>query len=271
MDKHEIENILNNTPPIEPGPNLKDKLQKDLDWLKESGSVGTLYLSTQPRYSPWLSRYAAAALFVIGFFLGMLALDDFSGGNVAWAEVATQSRYISKVHFYCFEFKKGGLKSSRESWYVDGKVVDLAGDNYRVDDGRNRIKYDANGNVLESRPSGLDGLAKVEGEQDPFKVLTQGVFAYTDQEIGNTLAVDIGEDLLVYRFNDPKNEMNIKEVIITVGRFSLLPIQMKIFFHDETDVYDMYVFDYEKKHMPVEVEKFLKSKVLPNTGNNEQI
>ena len=261
MEKKDIENILSNSPSITPPQHLKEKLQKDLDLLVDTSSIEPVYISSHPQVSPWVSRYAAAALFIIGLFLSMLVLDNLNNGNVAWAEVANQSRFINTVHFYCFEFKNDIMHRSRESWYVNGKVVDILADGYNLDDGNSKIKYDQEGNVLGTNTSGLGGLAAIAGEHDLFKVLTQGVFSFTDKEIGNSLAVDIGEDFLVYRFDGPKNEMNIKELIITVGRFSLMPIQMKVYLDTESDAYDMYVFDYEQKHMPDDVNKILKANV----------
>ncbi len=268
MDIHDIENILNNAPSAEPSPQLRDKLQNDLDKLKETDSIGPLYLSTHPQGSPWAWRYTAAALFIIGFFIGMLALDNFNSGNVAWAKVVTHSRSIQQVHFYCFEFDNGSLKSSQESWYVDGILVDLLDNgNYCVDNGVSHTRYDSSGNILDVRDSWFAGLSTVKERQNLFKVLTQGVFAYTDNEIGDTGAVDISEDFMVYRFGEPQNMKDIRGINITVGRWSLLPVQMKIFFYNHSGTYNMYVFDYEQKHVPQLVENIVKSLSMPSADN----
>ncbi len=256
MNKRNIESILKNTPAIQPPAHLKENLCASLNQLESDSPIDwNMKKNAAPGYHfAW--RYVAAALLVFSLFSGIWILDQLNNGNVAWADVVSQARTIGQVHFYGFEFDENGLQSSQESWYVNGRVIDqLANGGCRIDDGESRTEYNRQGDMTHKDSSWFDGLNEIAGEQDLFKVLTQGIFAYPAEEINASKPIEVGEDFLVYRFGKPQNDFSINEITITVGRRSLLPLQLKVYFKSSKSNYMMYVFDYEQKQIPASLVK----------------
>jgi hypothetical protein len=107
--------------------------------------------------------------------------------------------------------------------------------------------YDSEGRPVEEKPSLLQHVRPNE-QAELFEKLTQGVLEYDKEEIQRCAPDHIGKDFLVYRLPPAKNiAESVSSVIITVGRVSLLPVQMKIFYREKKDDYDFYIFDYERE------------------------
>ena len=203
-------------------------------------------------YQTRLVRIAAAAAIVIGV-VGILAwLTGGNGGaNAAWASVAQRMQQVTHVHFYEITHRTNRRTTvTMEGWYSQGKVVTIKSNGTKfVDDGTTRTVFDQEGYLKQQGPS---ELANIKG-QTFFETITQGWFKFDRQEYLTNRPNNVGEDFLIYRFEAPKEMADwIEEVSVTVGRNSLLPVQLKVYRKDEKDSYDLYILDYEAAEKPAD-------------------
>jgi len=200
-----------------------------------------------------ITKLAAAAVIAIGVLLAI----DFMGGpdlaNVAWAEVTRRAAQVDYVHYYVLDCSEGGVEGTMEGWYSRGKQVQrMIYDGYMwYDDGQTRQAFDRH-NVRTVR--GKSGFA---GGKDFFEVISRGLLWEQNEELNEQIPDEVGDDFLIYTFARkglPEDEYRI--VYVTVGRNSLLPVQMKIYWRDPEDApYEgqtLVVFDYEAPEKPPE-------------------
>ena len=96
-----------------------------------------------------------------------------------------------------------------------------------------------------------------------FSWISKGLLAGDNEQFTQQMPTSVGDDFLVYRFDPPEKDRKwIDSISITVGRNSLLPIQLKTYhkydyatgegIDDIEDGYTLLVFDYEVPEKPPE-------------------
>jgi len=255
----DIEKILKNAPHQNASRELKNSLLNQIP-AKTGQSQGQFGVAVASRYRAsrfW--RYGVAAVFILGFSAGLSVFGIFDGGSAAWADVTSQVQQVDYVHFYRLEFRNGRVDSGQDGWYANGKIGMMYHDGFTsLDDGAARKVYSDLDKVVHSEESWIGNVRGMEQRGGIFQMLTQGVFEYDSDQINKQKPVHVGRDFAVYRFGPPnRNSQWIEEVTITVGRNSLLPVQMKIDLTEFEDAYDMYIFDYENRDMPAKLAKLL--------------
>ena len=205
---------------------------------------------TEPR--SW--RLAAAAVIIVA---ALLAINRFGGSidgaSVAWAEVIQRIENVDYVHFYDIETKKGGFTAIREGWYAHGKARSRRySEDQWFDNGETWSMIDEHNNVTAI---GESILAK---HDNIFEAVTGGMLSFNINQFRNKTPISVGSDFLIYEF-DPSGEKAdwIKKISVTVGRNSLMPIQIKTYFkHEKWYINRLLVFDYEAQEKP---EEFFES------------
>jgi hypothetical protein len=75
-----------------------------------------------------------------------------------------------------------------------------------------------------------------------------------NKQFGQQVPVSVGDDFLIYKFGPPKEDADwIDSMSVTVGKNSLLPVQIKTY-HKKSECtekdYELVVFDYEEPEKP---------------------
>ena len=203
-----------------------------------------------------ITKLAVAAAIVMAVLIG---INQFGGsidlGNVAWAEVAGHLSDVDYVHIYAVQTKEGDFPSIREGWYAYGKLRSRScggfssfGEYQSFDDGQTSIALDRHNNVTCVRKS---GLAK---HQTFFEAATGGMLSFKDSQFNNKTPVLTTADFLIYDFEPPEEVDWIEKISVTVGRNSLIPIQIKTYYKTEKwySSTDLVLFDYEDPEKPIE-------------------
>lgn len=204
-----------------------------------------------------MTKFAAAAVLL---FAGLIAVQFYGssmgGANVAWADVTRRFNDVDYIHFYVVTTKEDGFPSIREGWYAHGRVRSLSCGGYSsygayqsFDDGQTSVVLDRHNNIT---CVGESVLAK---HQTFFEAATHGVLSFLDvSQFSNKTPVLVGTDFLIYDFEPPEEADWIEKVSVTVGRNSLMPIQIKTYY-DAGRWYctnNLLLFDYEAPQKPVE-------------------
>ena len=237
----DLEAELRQIPPAAVPAGLEGRLLADIPAVKH-----------EPRlwYRVSLAGVAAAAVLVMGA-LGLFAwLTGGDGGaSFAWGSVAQRMQQVNHVHFYELAHRGNRRTTvSLEGWYSKGKVVAIKSNGTKFfDDGTTRRVFDQEGYQKQQGPSEFAEIRR----QTFFETITEGWFKYDTQEYVTNRPSNVSEDFLIYRFEAPKEMAEwIREVSVTVGRNSLLPMQMKVHRKDQEDAYDLYILDYEAAEKP---------------------
>lgn len=188
-------------------------------------------------------------------FLALLNIVKFdpSGSSVAWAEISQKMQTIEKVKFHEFKFKEDNSVVHIEGNYAAGKVKKVAQDGtISVDDGLTRVVIASDGTILKETDSEFGNVIDVENMNNLFDVLTKGILQYNQQQIDRQKPSEVADDFLVYQFlpSEPLKAW-LDSVMITVGKKSFLPIQMKLFYKDDPGRYDLYIFEYSDYELNV--------------------
>ena len=195
-----------------------------------------------------ITKLTAAAVIIVGAF----GVVNFLGGpnmtNVALADVTGHFSGVDYVHCYYFKSRGDNFIRHFEGWYSHGKFVlrGNAGD-MTFDDGKTQQGFDEQGNRTFTGPS---FFAK---GQTLFEVFSGGLLSDENEQFKQQMPTNVGEDFLIYEFDPPAEEPHsewIDNVSITVGRNSLLPVQMKVY--DKSGDYDLIIFDYAASEKPPE-------------------
>jgi len=193
-----------------------------------------------------ITKVAAAAVIIIAVLIGL----DFLGGpdmaNVAWAEVTRRVGQADYLHCYYFKGRGDTFKRHFEAWYAHGKLV-MCGDKggMTYDDGQTQQTFDEQGRRTVIEPSFF-----AEG-QTFCEVFTAGLLSDKNEQFNRQVPTNVGDDFLIYEFDPPPDEGDyLESVFITVGKNSLLPVQIKIY--EKSGDYDLMMFDYEAPEKPAE-------------------
>jgi len=213
-----------------------------------------------------ITKLAAAAVIIIAVLAG---IHYFGGSidlaNIAWGEVIRRTAQVDYVHVYWLKSRGDVLFRQFEAWYAHGKLVmrgDKGGMSY--DDGWMRQSFDEQGRRTSKEPSFFaEGRTFVE-------VVTAGLLSDKNEQLSRQVPTNVGDDFLIYEF-DPPSDMDdskwLESIVITVGKNSLLPVQMKIY--DKEGHYDLVTFDYEAPEKPPEF--FEPPAVEPPNGTGEVV
>jgi hypothetical protein len=196
------------------------------------------------------TKFVAAALIIIAIIWGLNFIGGPDMAKVAWSNVTTCVDQVDFVHFYELKFRKNRINNSLEGWFAEGKVV-AKKDNGTTfyDDGKTETVFNKDGKQIRQEPSDLGNTKGLNF----FEKITQGLMQYENEDMLKQVPSHVGDDFLIYRFDPPERMKEwVESVAITVGRNSLLPVQMKIHRKDQADAYDLYIFDYEAPEKPVE-------------------
>jgi len=221
-----------------------------LSTLEKSRKTESAGLQT----NPWriimksrITKMAAAAVIIIAAITGINQFGgSIDGASVAWADVAKHIAQADYVHIYYFKSRDNVLKSDFEAWYDRGSMVmrGKKGD-LIYDDGQIEQGFDEHGRRITKGPSKFyKGLTF-------FEFFTMSLLSEKNEQFNQQIPANVGDDFLIYEFDSPVDESDyVESVFITVGKNSLLPIQMKAYFKDGD--YDLVMFDYEAAEKPAE-------------------
>ena len=194
-----------------------------------------------------IAKLAAAAAIIIATFIG---INHFSGSiepaNVAWGDVVRQTARVDCVHVYYFKSRGNDLGRHFEAWYANGKMV-LCGNkgDMTYDNGQTSLGFDENARLIVKKPSMF-----AEGKTF-LELFTGGLLSDKNEQLNTQMPTEVGDDFLIYEFDAPPDDSDfIEGIFITVGKNSLLPIQVKVY--DKDSDYDLIMFDYEAPQKPAE-------------------
>lgn len=204
-----------------------------------------------------ITKLAAAAVMIAAVLLGVNFIGGHDMANVAWAEV---TRHVAKVDYVHFLFVADPQHHRSvhpyEGWYSHGKMVMKYGwyEEMRYDDGQIGQSFDRNNTRT------YNGRSEMKGRF--FSWISKGLLAEDNEQFTQQTPTSVGDDFLVYRFDPPKDRKWIDSISITVGRNSLLPIQLKTYHKydyetgqgndDIEDGYTLLIFDYAAPEKPPE-------------------
>ncbi len=194
-----------------------------------------------------ITKLAVAAVIIIGIFLGLHLIGiPIDGASVAWADVVKSIAKADYVHVYYFKDRDDVRKRHVEAWYAYGKMVTRGDEGDKVyDDGQIEQGFNKYGRRTTKGPS------QFSKGQTFFEIFTGNLLSDQNEQFNRQIPANVGDDFLIYEFEWPGDDSDfIEGIFITVGKNSLLPIQMKIY-HKDGD-YDLVMFDYEAPEKPAE-------------------
>ena len=206
-------------------------------------------------------RFAAAACLVVGIYF---LIGPYNNSQIAWADIQDRVINTKSLQFYQFNYRHSIIESSRRGWYEDDVFYYKTSDgNIVTDNGIDRIKYNSASSILSTDRSEWGDLSSVEHE-NIFNKIIKGILKYKDDDIKTKVPSDIGQDFLLYKF-DAASEISkdIKMVSIFVGKKSQLPVQMKVFYKDDAEHFDMFIFEYDINGLPDEFKS-----IINHSGKN---
>ena len=197
-----------------------------------------------------ITKLAAAAVIVIVVLLGVKFVGGPDLAKVALGKVTSRFAQVDYVHVYWLKSRGDVLFRQFEAWSAHGKLVmrgDKGGMTY--DDGETKQTFDEQG-----RRVGKEQSFFAEG-QTFLEVFTAGLLSDKNEQLIWQMPTNVGDDFLIYEFDPPPDpDMGhsewLESIVITVGKNSLLPVQMKIY--EKEGDYDLVMFDYEAAEKPPE-------------------
>ncbi len=193
-----------------------------------------------------ITKLAAAAVIIIVVLLGVKFVGGPDIANVAWAEVTSRVAQVDYVHCYYFKSRGNDFIKHFEGWYGYGELV-LRGvkGSMTYDDGQTQQTFDEHGRRIVKRTSFFaEGLTV-------FELFSGGLLSDKNEQFNQQTPTDVGDDFLIYKFAPSARDSDFVEgIFITVGKNSLLPVQIKVY-HKDLD-YDLIIFDYEAPQKPPE-------------------
>jgi len=202
-----------------------------------------------------ITKLAAAAVIIIAVLIGLNFIGGPDVANLAWAEVASRINDVYYVHFYEVTNRESSFPTIREGWYAHGKLRSRScggfssyGAYQTFDDGQTWMVFDRHNNITCVRESYLSKY------QDFFEAITSGILSFDFSQFSSKTPTLVGSDFLIYDFGPPEEADWIERVSVTVGRNSLMPIQIKTYYKVEKwySTNNLLLFDYEEPEKPVE-------------------
>ncbi len=204
-----------------------------------------------------ITKLAVAAVIIIAVLIGINQFGgSIDGTTVAWAEVLHRLNDVNHVHFYEITTNKGSeFPSIREGWYAHGKLrsrscggSDSYGAYQSFDDGQTWMVFDRHNNITCVAKSTLTNYPTF------FEAITGGILSFELSQFSGKTPVLVSSDFLIYDFDPPQEATWIEKISVTVGRNSLMPIQIKIYYKSKIwyIASDLLFFDYEEPEKPLE-------------------
>ncbi|MHC4084708.1 MAG: hypothetical protein ACYSU3_17270 [Planctomycetota bacterium] len=192
-----------------------------------------------------LIKPVAAAVIIIAVLFGLQFIGGPDVANTAWAEVTSRFTQVDYVHMYIVKSRGDDLFGHGEAWHAHGKTIVHGNEgDITYDDGRILQYFDKRGMLTVRKPSMfVDGQSFLE-------YFSGGFLSDENWQLKEQIPTRVADDFLIYTFDPPPGSHWLDTTSITVGRNSLLPIQVKIYVHDED--YDLFIFDYEAPEKPPE-------------------
>jgi len=206
-----------------------------------------------------ITKLATAAVIIIAILLGVKLIGGPDMANVAWADISRRLNDVEYVHFYKVQNQESGFPSVREGWYAHGKLRSRScggfnsyGAYQSFDNGKTYLIFDRHNNVTCVAQSVLSK------HKTFFEAITEGILSFDFSQFGNKTPVLVSSDFLIYDFDPPEESDWIEKISVTVGRNSLMPIQIKTYYKVEIwyCVSDLLLFDYEEPEKPIEFFEF---------------
>jgi len=192
-----------------------------------------------------MTRVAAAAIIVVGALVGIHHLGGLPDGtSVAWGHVVTHIGEVDYVHMYYFKSRGSNFYRHFEGWHAHGKTVQHVHNGDTVyDDGQRWQRFNSAGILVQRTESAFpDGRTFVE----KFSI---NRLSDRGAQHNKQVPARVGDDFLIYTFApDPTESQWMDAISITVGRISLLPVQMKIALKNGD--YDLLILDYDAPEKP---------------------
>ncbi|MHC4758631.1 MAG: hypothetical protein ACYTE8_08235 [Planctomycetota bacterium] len=204
-----------------------------------------------------IMKLAAAAVIIIAVLIGIGQFSSsINNSSVAWADVASRITQIDYVHCYYFKSRSNDFRKHFEGWYDYGKLVLRGGaGSTTYDDGQTHQTFKDGRRIAKETSLFAKGLTV-------FELFSIGLLSDKNEQFNQQTPINVGDDFLIYQFDSPPDESDyLESIFITVGKNSLLPIQIKIY-HKDSD-YDLILFDYEAPQHPSEFFE-LPTVQLPN-------
>ncbi len=198
-------------------------------------------------------KLAAAAAIIVAVYLGALQFGvQVDSSNVAWGQIVSRISDVDYLHFYQVETPKreNSLPMIREGWYANGKMRTISGGygGYQsFDDGKTWRLFDRHNNM-----TGL-GKSFLARHSNIFEEFTDGVLPFDISQYRDQNPVSVGSDFLIYDFVPEGEESEwIEKISVTVGRNSLMPIQIKTYYKTQVwfSASNLILFDYEEPPKP---------------------
>ncbi len=209
-----------------------------------------------------ITKFAAAAVIVVAACVGIHHMGGpVKFSTVAWADVVTHVGQFDYVHMYIVKSRGDNFFGHGEAWHAGGKTVIRGNDgSVTYDDGLIQQHFDNRGMLTVRKPSMLaDGPSF-------FEFFSGGFLSDKDRQFNEQIPTRASEDFLIYTFDPSPGNKWLATTSITVGRNSLLPIQVKIYGDDED--YDLFIFDYEA---PEKAPEFYEFPALEAPNGAEQV
>jgi hypothetical protein len=197
-----------------------------------------------------ITKLAAAAVIIIAIVAGINQLGgSIDPASVAWGNVVTRVDRLDYVHVYWLKSRGNDFIRHFEAWYANGKLVTRGNKGDMLyDDGQIELGFDEHGRRITKGPS---IFAK---GQSFLELISAGLLSDDNEQLSKQIPDNVADDFLIYEFDPPQEKPDsdyIESIFITVGKNSLLPVQMKIYQKDSDD-YDLVMFDYEVVEKPAE-------------------
>jgi len=195
------------------------------------------------------TKLTAAAVIILAAYLTLNLIGGPNMANMAWAQVTNHLAEVDHVHVYWLKSRGDDFIRHFEAWYARGKLVKRGNKGGMMyDDGQAQQFFDEQGRLIAQQPSFF-----AKGKTF-FEVCTAGLLSDENEQLSQLTPINVGDDFLIYEFDPPANIDDSKWlecISVTVGKNSLLPIQIKIYEKDSDD-YDLVMFDYEAPAQPPE-------------------
>jgi len=237
------------------GSKIDDRIMGDalkaLDESERAGSIWSWLNLWRVIMNSRITKLAAAAVIIAAIFVSFDQLNT-NGSSIAWAKITRRIAQVDYVHFYELRCDQNGLVAVCEGWHAHGKTMKLntfGGTSY--DDGQIEQEYDRH-NVRTGK-----GRSELADGRTLFEVMSKGLLSTDNDQFNQQKPINVGGDFLVYRFEPSEEQRDwLKGTSVTVGRNSLLPVQIKTYYDAFYGKgYELVIFDYEEAQKPMEFFK----------------